>query len=377
MRIAHVVTLISPDGAFGGPVRVALSQAEALIAAGHDVHVYAATLGFDAVPERIGTVPVHLYSSKKLVKYKGYAALYSPDLPKALRNDLEFFDIVHLHQSRDMVMIPAGLETIRSGTPYVLQTHGMIRKTKNLLFNLIDIFATRRILDAAAYVFCLTEDEERDLRSMCPTVTPISQLTNGLSDDLFEERAGANGSDIDVLFLARLAPRKRPEVFATAAATLLGRIAGVKFSLVGPDEGQAAEVQRIISSSEDSARLVYEGALSPDRTAARMRQADLYVLPALDEPFGLTVLEAMAVGLPVIVTNECGLAPAIEQASAGLVVDASEEALANAIERLCRNDDERLRMGKNARQLARRDYGMSPIVDRLVAEYERAQRRGQ
>lgn len=61
MRILHVVTLLGPDGAYGGPARVALNQSAALIDRGHEVTVAAGTRGFRVTPNRVDGVPVQLF----------------------------------------------------------------------------------------------------------------------------------------------------------------------------------------------------------------------------------------------------------------------------------------------------------------------------
>ena len=61
MRILHVVTLVSPDSAYGGPVRVAENQCTELLSRGHDVHIAAGVRGYESVPETVGAVPAHLF----------------------------------------------------------------------------------------------------------------------------------------------------------------------------------------------------------------------------------------------------------------------------------------------------------------------------
>lgn len=78
MRILSVVTLVSPDGAFGGPVRVALNQATALRELGHDVTLAAGGRGFDEPPTELDGVPVRLFPARTVVPGIGFAGLSSP-----------------------------------------------------------------------------------------------------------------------------------------------------------------------------------------------------------------------------------------------------------------------------------------------------------
>ncbi len=100
-----------------------------------------------------------------------------------------------------------------------------------------------------------------------------------------------------MLFLARLHPRKRPTMFVRMAAALVEAGIDAHFSLVGPDEGEGAAVAKLIEQSSLQSRVSYEGPLKPAQSISRMRRAKVYVLPSVDEPYPMSVLEAMSVGL--------------------------------------------------------------------------------
>ena len=137
---------------------------------------------------------------------------------------------------------------------------------------------------------------------------------------------------IQFLYLARLHGRKRPTVLVEAAAMLARTVdKPVEVAFVGPDEGEESNVRRHIQATGTSDWIRIEGPLKPDSTLDRMRMASVYVLPSVDEPFPMSVLEAMSVGVPVIVTDSCGLAPFIAEAGAGIVADSSVEALSAAM----------------------------------------------
>lgn len=373
MRIAHVVTAVSPDGAFGGPTRVALNEARELMSRGHDVTLFAAGVGWDGpLPSVVDGVEVALFPARRIVPYRGFATLYSADLNRALEERLDGYDAVHIHLARDFVTLPAARAAMRSGVPFVVQTHGMIRATRNPLLRLLDATWTGRVLRAAHAVYALTPVEAQELTSISGSARNVSLLPNGIPE--LAEPSGAAAypprdvEALDILYLARLHERKRPLVFVQAAELLATELPGATFSLVGPDDGQADAVTTAIRRA-GLPQLRYEGALPPAETTARVAAADIYVLPAIDEPFGMTVVEAMQLGLPVVVTDSCALAPAIAAVGAGLVADSSVEGLAAAIRALAADPEARARMGEAGRELVRRDYGMSGVVRTLEAAY--------
>src|SRR6478735_802081 len=103
MRIAHVVTYVSADGAFGGPVAVAIAQAEELARRGNDVHFLA---GWDGVATlQIPGVDVRLFATKH--RAPGLSGLSAPGLRRFLGRHRDSFDVVHVHLGRDLVTLPA------------------------------------------------------------------------------------------------------------------------------------------------------------------------------------------------------------------------------------------------------------------------------
>jgi glycosyltransferase involved in cell wall biosynthesis len=234
----------------------------------------------------------------------------------------------------------------------------------------LDWLLTRNVLRSAERTFWLTSSERQDLEAvMRGTELPLQELRNGIQrvDHVVVPRRAAE--DIEVLYLARLHPRKRPRLLAEVAHRLFG--AGHKFSLkfVGPDEGEAAELLEFVAGNHLAASVRWEGAASPDATRDRMLNADVYVLPSLNEPFPMSVLEAMSVGLPVIVTDTCGLAPYIRDSGSGIVVDDTPQSLENGLRELIESSDLRRSMGQNGIQLVAEQFSISAVVDDLEKVY--------
>jgi glycosyltransferase involved in cell wall biosynthesis len=368
MRIISIVTLFSPDGEYGGPVRVALNQARALREAGHEVIVAGGARGYGrTLPETVDGVPVRLFPVVRLVPGIGFAGLSAPALQRWLKVAARDVDVVHVHAARDFITLPAASWLERHGIPYVLQTHGMIDVSTNLLARPLDYVMTRRVLSRARTVFHLTERERTDLLRVSKSNLRLKELANGVPESGRRTRRNDRG---EVLYLARLAPRKRPLMFVEMALRLHEEFPTVLFSLVGPNEGEADAVEDLIRSSAATDYIAWEGALAPEETIERMSSASVYVLPSVDEPYPMSVLEAMSVALPVVITDSCGLAPAVERIGCGVVVDASLEALVDALSRLLRDPELAAGMGASGARATREEFGMAAIATALVAAYQ-------
>ena len=178
-------------------------------------------------------------------------------------------------------------------------------------------------------------------------------------------------SPFEFLYLARLHRRKRPALLVEAAAMLTQTIGRpIEVAFVGPDEGEESKVRQRIQATGTSDWIRVEGPLEPGSTLMRMRKAAVYVLPSIDEPFPMSVLEAMSVGVPVIVTDSCGLAPFIAGAGAGLVCNSSVEGLSDALRRFVNEPGLRASSSAAALHLAREQFSMEVVSNQLEDVYQ-------
>ncbi|MFD7427216.1 glycosyltransferase [Streptomyces sp. NPDC059818] len=323
MKILHVVTLHTPDHAFGGPTRVALNLSKVQRAEGDDARIMALGDGFDGpLPSRVEGVPAHLYQARHLLPRFEVSGITSGPLLLAARRMMRGADIVHVHLMRDLVTLPAGLLALASGTPLVVQTHGMVDPTEKRVAQLTDLLGVRRVLRGADAVLHLTESERIDVNAVAAPVplTRTVRLVNGVRPQ--QRKPGRDPArPPTVLFLARIQERKRPEDFVAAMPAVLAEHPDARFVLAGPDTGALAGTLRLARELGVLDSLDHVGPLGHEEVLAAGRQADVYVLPSIEEPLGVSVLEAMSVGTPVVITRTCGLGPDVARAGAGRVID--------------------------------------------------------
>jgi glycosyltransferase involved in cell wall biosynthesis len=373
MKIAHIVTLVSPDAAFGGPVRVAANLARVTRDAGHEVTIMGAHRGYATPPTAIEGVPARLFPARQILPGLGFSGLVAPGLVRYLRGHAGTFDVVHVHLARDLVTLPAAAIARSRRVPYVAQTHGMVDHSRRRLANALDVLATRGVLRDAATLLHLTEHERRDLEVVArSSALPFSLLPNGVPEsDLHADVESGR----EVLFLARLHPRKRPMSFVEAAIALRKEFPQTRFTLVGPDEGEADRVLGRIESDQAQGQIAWEGALEPDQTLQRMSMASVYVLPSVSEPFPMTVLEAMSVGLPCIVTNTCGLVAAMRDEQAIRIVDNSVGSLVTELRLLLSEPAVRVATGQRARSEVEAHFSISGVGANVLGVYAQSLRR--
>ncbi|MCS5496116.1 glycosyltransferase [Cnuibacter physcomitrellae] len=362
MHVAHVVTYISSDAAFGGPVSVALGQAKELASRGHQVDVWA---GWDGsyVPQIPG-VRFRLFRVARLSR-RSFAGLIAPRLLGAFWRERSKYDAVHVHLARDLISLPAAL-LVRHST-LVVQTHGMIIPDGRISVRVID-FAVRRVMRGARAI-ALTDTERAKLVAVTRgRVGHVSVIGNGV-DVTHMGVEGVQRSRNEVLFLARLNPRKNVLGFAEAARQILRTGKNTTFAICGPDEGQLTPLTEFLTEHGMASSVRYEGAIAPQDVGDRLASSTVFVLPSRNEPFPMTVLEALASGTPVVIDPSCEISDRLMKHDAAVVTDGTNEGLAAAINLLLDNAAERTRLATNGRIALQEEFDIRSVVRKLEVLY--------
>jgi len=251
--------------------------------------------------------------------------------------------------------------------PTVVQTHGMIGPDRRVRARVLDRLAVRRLVGSAQGHLVLTDEEQRDLPVVLDRLLPgLHRVRNGVV--VPSQEADVATGRPDVLYCARLHPRKRPAAFVEMAR-LVARTDDVTFSMVGPDGGELDRLRGSGAFTGPGSAVRYEGPLPYDRILDRMREATVYVLPSFDEPFPMTLLEAMSLGLPCVCTDSCGISAELRETGAAVVTDGSAENMAAAVRELLRDGGRRRALGRRARAVAQRLYSVTGVADRLEEIY--------
>lgn len=366
MRIIHVVGLISPGGEYGGPTRVATEDVAALAELGHEVIIAAGTWDYDPVPTTIAGVRAHLFPAFAPGGRGSLRGLAAPELARWLRRVAPQADAVHIHLGRDFVTMPAALAMRGTGTPYVVQTHGMVQPSPKAPVKALDRVSTLPALRGASRVLYLTPQERAGLLELDPGLK-LEFLRNGIH--AVEKPRPVADEPREVLFLARVQERKRPLHFVEAARILAPEFPNVTFRLIGPDEGQGAAVREAIAASGHTDQIVWDGPISPDATRAALEKADVYVLPSVNEPYPMSVLESLAVGIPTVIGTTCGLADIVREGQAGAVIEEGPENVVTAVRPLLASKEAREAAAAGAHRTALTKLDISTVAEDLATLY--------
>ena len=370
MRVLHVVPWISKDNPFGGPITVALGQTAELERRGHEVRVVAGGRVDGALSDELSRQGVTVMRSFRVLPGLGFSGVVSPRLLWWIARHAGDYDVVHVHVCRDLVAMPAAFIAELRGRRVVLQPHGMVDGSQRRLARWWDRVMTRRVFRRAGAVLTLTDRERNDITTVTGrSPDRIDILPNGIAPAEFVKEPERQRAQL--LFCSRLHARKRPQLFVRAAIQLVRSGVEADFLLVGPDEGEGAAIDGILQSIGGST-IKRAPAVSPSDVPGLLAEAAVLVLPSVDEPFPMIVLEAMSIGRPVIVSDSCGLAHFVSVHGAGLVVRSDDEAsLVEAMSTLAQSATLRSSMGRAGYEAVGAHLTIRAVVDQLEAIYQR------
>ncbi len=177
---------------------------------------------------------------------------------------------------------------------------------------------------------------------------------------------------LTLLFLSRLDPIKGLPVLLRAVSIMREHFdVEVQLKIAGQGEKEyEAELQALVKRLKISDNVEFVGFLQGEAKFQALAEADVFVLPSYHENFSLAAAEALAAGLPVIVSDQVGIAQDVANASAGSVVPVDmPELLAEAIMKY-QSPDVRFTAGANARKLAEQYYSKEHLGNALLCLYE-------
>jgi glycosyltransferase involved in cell wall biosynthesis len=363
---------------YGGPPASVLGLCQGLQRAGIDVEVVTTTAnGASALPsspaggEQYEGVPVH-YAERAFPRRFFGARVRGP-----LTSALAHADVCHIHGVWNVPEWWASHLARAAAVPYVISPRGMLqpeamrrgRVRKALAWALLDA----RNVKGAALLHATSEQEAVALRALNPGV-PIAVVPNGV--DLtgargasrgFRTRLGIPADAFIVLFLGRMHRIKRLDLIADAFAQARTAHPSMHLVLAGPDE-QNLIPNLLRRLSEAAAHVHAIGAIHGADKWALMKDADVMVQSSDSESFGLSVIESLASGVPVIVTRTCPWSE-IETYECGLWVEQTAPAIAAAIGTLVGAPAVRARMAERGEAFARDRYSWDTIAPRMARLY--------
>ncbi len=310
-------------------------------------------------------------------------------LRRGLARALPGLDVVHAHMLWDHPVWAAGREALRAGKPFGISPHGNILNVGRLWPPhkvLYRDLVLRPLLRSAAFVHALTGAEAEACRRF-GVECPIRVIPNGLpagdydrprDPSLALETWPALKGRRVLLFMGRLAPLKGLDLLLEAYARLRRRGLGDWILVAAGHDyrGYAARVAAMVRGLGLEGSVVLPGPVRGDLKDSLLGASQAFVLPSRVEGFSVALLEAMAAGLPCVITTECYFR---ELALAGAAWEAPAEVgpLAEVLGACLGKGPDALRSaGLRGKALGRERYTLDAVADQLLELYTEAARSG-
>ncbi|MFP4135097.1 MAG: glycosyltransferase [Halothece sp.] len=382
MRVLHIIPSLSPK--LGGPTEVALNLARSL----RELEIETEILTTNHDEENLLDVPLF-----QKVNYQGVPVWFFPrtarlktfipslSLTQWLARHITEYDILDHHYLFSYIPTVAAFLARWHNTPYTVRTMGQLtpwalaqsRLRKQVYSTLLE----RQNLNHAATIHCTSQGEAEDVERFGVTapklVLPLGvNLPQPIPDagQKVRQRYNIDANTPIILFLSRLHYKKRPELLIASLASLIEENHSVHLLLAGSGEADyIATLKEQVVNFGLHKQVTFTGFVAGEEKNLVLQGSDLFALPSYSENFGIAVAEAMAAQLPVIITPEVQIAPEIEAAKAGMIIEGEQESLTEAVAHLLNYPQYRKQLGKNALHLAQTRYSWSAIAQQLAQAY--------
>ena len=294
----------------------------------------------------------------------------SGDLRRALEVEARSAGIVHAHGLWLMPNVYPAWAAAKAGCPFVVSPRGMLGPAalrfsarKKRLFWLM---AQRGALRSAACIHATSRLEYDDVRAFGMR-NPVAVIPNGIDvPAAVDKRERPHGDAKVALYLGRIHPKKGLDQLFAAWTALGAASSGWRLDVVGPLDSDYARQQAALFGGD---RIRFVGALyGPDKHRA-YREADLFVMPTLNENFGMTVAEALAQGTPVICTKGAPWGGLDAEGCSWWIDHGAEPLAATLRQAMSLPEAERLAMGAAGRRWMLREFGWDAVGRSMMSVY--------
>jgi glycosyltransferase involved in cell wall biosynthesis len=371
VQICYVVSFFHPFAS--GAERQALVQGVELVKRGHTVHVVTRAIpGYPVDEEEHQGLFIHR-SIKTATLGPMFGLTFVASAIHAIRKLRTEIDVVHTHQALWEAVATGLGRPLLAGVPTLVQPASAgyygealeLRRTKGAPI------LRRAILRNTGFA-AISAEIDREWRELGVPEARIARMVSGVDSETFQPGPSSVEELLlprpRVIFTGRLHPQKNLPLLLEAWALVVRR-SSANLILVGPGSDRQA-LGELASSLQIADRVQFVGAV--DNPADYLRAADLFVLPSVAEGMSNSLLEAMATGLPCVVSGIGGNTDLIADNENGrLVTEPTARAWSTILIELLANPDAARRLGTAARATIDSEFGQSAVVDRYLELYER------
>ena len=379
MRVLFVTPFYEPAWTYGGIVRASRDWAYALVNAGVEVSVYTTTANGNCELE----IPIKIPLDRNGVKvtyfprltWSGNRFLSIPLFHACLHNIGEF-DIVH---SIGLWTFPSFISSwiaSAKNIPFIVSLHGMLmpwalqhnQLIKKFFFS---IFEGPRLTKAESVICCTKMEKDKliNVKHNLPAcVIPNIVNFRNLAEQPHNFRRHFNLSDaFIILFAGRIVENKGLRLTLEAFARIANLYKDAHLVIVGPvEDNSIALIKQDIQDLGIRNRISFTGLLTGNDYWDALSSADLFVLNSYSENFGLSPAEALAHGIPVVVSDQVGIAEYVTTYKSGWVAPLSIDAITDSFNAALSERKFLPEMGRNGIRLVQENFSPSAVGQKFM-----------
>ena len=319
MKILHITS--TPVSYPGGMEKVIWEISKRLSKKGHEVSIlqtdlYDKKTKHEKYTEKQGVKIITCKNNSFLFGY-GYSSSFKKELKKIWRG----FDLVHIHGCGRFTT-DFSLKLLGGKIPIIFTAHGFFHSKKAKIFKFLDGILLKKNFKKIGFATALTKAEYSGYKKMGVGVDRVVEIPNGIDLKKFK----SNQKEINnlqkkyeinkklVLYVGRIHKSKGLEYLIRAVKDI-----DCQVLIVGRDSGYKKELEKIAKKLGIRDKIIFTGAVSEKELVNSYFASDVFVLASEHEGFGLVVIEAMACGLPVIVSDRGSLPYIVNNEKNGFV----------------------------------------------------------
>jgi glycosyltransferase involved in cell wall biosynthesis len=310
-------------------------------------------------------VSINRLASKKFLPVEGYGVKLI-----GLEEALQGSEMIHTHTYGAHHTDKAVKRANKLGIPSILTTHlhPASHSHHKALRSIYDSIIGKKTLQRCTSIITMTEIEKDYIASRFRIPKEkMTTIPSGIDLKIFKD-LGYERDENTLLFVGRLSPVKRLDMLLRAVARVKKKVPDVKLRIIGRDWGVKNQLVELTNQLNIKDNLEFMGEITFENLIEQYNRAKAFVLTSKYEALGVTIMEAMGCGTPVVVTSVGGTPEVV--GNAGILCEENEESVAKGIIEVLTNEQKYNTLKENTKT-RRKDFDWDDIAKKVKSVYEK------
>ncbi|MFC5408943.1 glycosyltransferase [Larkinella bovis] len=376
MRILHVCAY---TWSIGGPARMIYDHTQFAVSNGHQVDIVSPmSPGDELYPAPEGSRVIPFLRTPVISRFFREVSL---GLYEYLKKHSGDYDIIHCHGLWHFGSIAPFL--VNKTVPKVITVHGVLDpwalQQSRWKKRLMDALMQRKFMARADLIHVLNEDERLDVERylgyqsprvvLIPNGIQVADFANLPPRGQFRTEFGLPADQRIILFMSRLNHKKGLDLLLPAFQRYCRQHDDAVLVLAGPDDGFQQQAEQFVRQQGLEKKIRLVGMLTGETKLAALAAADVFVLPSYSEGLSMAVLEAMAAGVPALISDRVGLGRAVGELQAACLTELNPDSIHENLMKVLHTPDYAETLRRNARQLVQARYEINVVAGQLLQQY--------